>query len=120
MLRATFCAPEVEPHSVKCTSRAPFIGATLRAAALLTTAWTRGDGITGDTLLNIARFLPTVKDLLFLLLTCPRFAAKVIAASVDESEGCSDWVQRQCVWISRRRSKLLMLRLTTTKVFVGV
>ena len=79
-----------------------------------------GDGITDDTLLHIAGFLPTARDLVSVCLTCPRFAAKVIAASVDESEGCSDWVQRQCVWISRRRSKLLMLRLTTTKVFVGV
>ena len=39
-----------------------------------------GDGITDDTLLHIARFLPTAKDLLALCLTCPRFAAKIIAA----------------------------------------
>ena len=39
-----------------------------------------GDGITDDTLLHIVRFLPTAKDLLRLQLTCPRFAAKVIAA----------------------------------------
>ena len=38
-----------------------------------------GNGITDDTLLNIARFLPTAKDLLCLGLTCPRFASKVIA-----------------------------------------
>ena len=39
-----------------------------------------GDGIADDTLLHIARFLPTVRDLLCLGLTCPRFAAKIIAA----------------------------------------
>ena len=39
-----------------------------------------GDGITDDTLLNIARFLLATKDLLCLGLACPRFAAKVIAA----------------------------------------
>ena len=39
-----------------------------------------GDGVTDDTLLHIARFLPNVNDLLRLQLTCPRFAAKVIAA----------------------------------------
>ena len=38
-----------------------------------------GDGITDDTLLNIARFLPTVRDLLCLKLSNKRFAAKVIA-----------------------------------------
>ena len=39
-----------------------------------------GDGITDDTLLAIARFLPTARDLLSLGLTCPRCAAKIIAA----------------------------------------
>ena len=50
-----------------------------------------GDSITDDTLLNIARFLPTARDMLCLCLTCPRFAAKVIAAppSVGRSRGCS-------------------------------
>ena len=38
-----------------------------------------GDGVTDDTLVNIARFLP-VEDLLSLQLTCPRFAAKCIPA----------------------------------------
>ena len=38
-----------------------------------------GDGVTDDTLLHIARFLGP-KDLLRLQLTCPRFAAKCIAA----------------------------------------
>ena len=38
-----------------------------------------GDGITDDTLLHIAHFLPTAKGLLCLQLTCPRFAAKFIA-----------------------------------------
>ena len=39
-----------------------------------------GDGITDDTLLSVARFLPSAKDLLCLQLACPRFAAKIIAA----------------------------------------
>ena len=38
-----------------------------------------GDGVTDDTLVNIARFLP-VEDLLSLQRTCPRFAAKCIPA----------------------------------------
>ena len=38
-----------------------------------------GDGITDDTLLHIAHFLPTTRDLLCLQLSCPRFAAKIIA-----------------------------------------
>ena len=45
-----------------------------------------GEGITDDTLLAIARFLPTAKDLLVLQLTCPRFTAKVIAAPCVSSE----------------------------------
>ena len=39
-----------------------------------------GDGVTDDTLLHIACFLPTAKDLLRLALTNKRFGAKVIAA----------------------------------------
>ena len=39
-----------------------------------------GDGITDETLLNIARFVPTARNLLSLQLACPRFAAKVIAS----------------------------------------
>ena len=39
-----------------------------------------GDGITEDTLLHIARFLPSARDLLCLQLVCPRFVAKCIAA----------------------------------------
>ena len=39
-----------------------------------------GDGITDDTLLHIASFLPAAKDLLNLGLACPRFAAKIIPA----------------------------------------
>ena len=35
-----------------------------------------GDGITDDTLLNIARFLPTAKDLLCLTLSKKRFSIK--------------------------------------------
>ena len=40
-----------------------------------------GDGITDDTLLHIAGFLPTARDLLCLMLTNSRFAAKVIATA---------------------------------------
>ena len=36
-----------------------------------------GDGITDNTLLHIASFLPTARDLLCLQLACPRFATKV-------------------------------------------
>ena len=46
-----------------------------------------GDGITDDTLLNIARFLPTAKDLLCLKLTNSRFAAKIIAAAPSGGSG---------------------------------
>ena len=38
------------------------------------------DGITDDTLLLTARFLPTAKDLLCLGLTCPRPNAKIMPA----------------------------------------
>ena len=37
-----------------------------------------GDGVTDDTLLGIFRLLPTVKDLLHVLLTCKRFSIKCI------------------------------------------
>ena len=40
-----------------------------------------GGAVTDDTLLHIASFLPTARDLLALQLACPRFAAKVIAAA---------------------------------------
>ena len=46
-----------------------------------------GDGITDDTLLHIARFLPAAKDLLRLQLTNKRFTAKVIAAPSDNFGG---------------------------------
>jgi hypothetical protein len=39
-----------------------------------------GDGITDDTLLHIARFLPTAEDLLRLKLTKKRFGVKCIVA----------------------------------------
>ena len=39
-----------------------------------------GDGITDDTLLNIARFLPTARDLFCLQLTNTRFNIKCITA----------------------------------------
>ena len=45
-----------------------------------------GDGVTGDILLRVAGFLPGARDLLCLLLACPRFAAKVIAVPTDEFE----------------------------------
>ena len=48
-----------------------------------------GDGITDDTLLHIAHFLPTTRDLLCLQLSCPRFAAKIIAASVTAGGGAA-------------------------------
>ena len=48
-----------------------------------------GDGITDDTLLHIASFIPTAKDLLCLQLACPRFAAKVIAAPCVGSGGAA-------------------------------
>ena len=38
-----------------------------------------GDGVTDDTLLHIACFLTTAKDLLRLALTCRRFSIKCIA-----------------------------------------
>ena len=46
-----------------------------------------GDGITDDTLIRIARFLRTTTDLLALGLTCPRFAAKIIAAAPTVGAG---------------------------------
>ena len=48
-----------------------------------------GDGLADYTLLHIARFLPTAKDLLCLCLTCPRFAAKIIAVPIS-SGGVGD------------------------------
>ena len=65
-----------------------------------------GDGITDDTLLHIARFLPTAKDLLRLHLTNRRFSTKCIAASQRPAEGVGQR-QRQrrrgCRWRRRRR-----------------
>ena len=60
-----------------------------RPAAMAAPCPLLGDGVADDTLLRIASFLPTATDLLFLQLTCPRFAAKVIAAapSVDSGGG---------------------------------
>ena len=45
-----------------------------------------GDGMAGDTLLDIARFLPTAKDLLCLELTHSRFAAKRAGAAAAAVE----------------------------------
>ena len=46
-----------------------------------------GDGVTDDTLLHIAHFLPTAKDLLRLQLTNRRFSSKAIAAPPSVSSG---------------------------------
>ena len=46
-----------------------------------------GDGITDDTLLHIAGFLPTARDLLCLKLTNTRFCAKCIAAAPVSAAG---------------------------------
>ena len=46
-----------------------------------------GDSVTDDTLLHIASFLPTAKDLLRLQLTNKRFSAKVIAAPSSSVSG---------------------------------
>ena len=82
-----------------------------------------GDGITDDTLLHVARFLPTAKDLLRLGLTSTRFTTKCIAApsvssggrggpaaapemlSIPE-EAARRWVagcsEQECGWVPRR------------------
>ena len=64
-----------------------------------------GDGIADDTLLHIARFLPTARDLLCLGLTCPRFAAKIIAAvPAEPAWGVRQRRQRRrCCRLWRRR-----------------
>ena len=49
-----------------------------------------GDGVTDDTLLHIARFLPDPRDLLCLQLTNKRFGAKVIAAPSSGEGGWGD------------------------------
>ena len=58
-----------------------------------------GDGLTDDTLLNIVRFLPTARDLVCLQLTCPRFAAKVIAAapSVGGEDAAAAALEMLCI-----------------------
>ena len=50
-----------------------------------------GDGITDDMLVNIARFLPTARDLLCLKLINIRFAAKIIASAPSCGGGACDW-----------------------------
>ena len=64
-----------------------------------------GDGITDDTLLNIARFIPTARDLLNLCLACPRFAANVIAAPRIGAGGRGEQRQRRRCCRSRRRRR---------------
>ena len=48
-----------------------------------------GDGVTDDTLLHIASFLPTAGDLLRLQLTNKRFSIKCIAAPSAQRLGAS-------------------------------
>ena len=61
-----------------------------------------GDGITDDTLLNIAGFLPTARDLLCLKLTHRRFAAKVIAAPASGAGSAAAAPRRCCASRMRR------------------
>ena len=63
---------ETKPHSSTPHPKPPTMAAP--PCPLLS------DGITDDTLLNIARFLPTARDLLCLMLSNKRFSIKVIAA----------------------------------------
>ena len=58
-----------------------------------------GDGITDDTLLHIARFIPTARDMLCLQLACPRFAAK----SAQQQGGSGGSQRRSCCRSWRRR-----------------
>ena len=67
-----------------------------------------GDGITNDTLFHIAHFLPSARDLLCLQLTCPRFAAKCIAAPDDDAGGAAAAPEMMCIpeeearlWVAR-------------------
>ena len=64
-----------------------------------------GDAITDDTLLNIARFLPTAKDLLCLKLTNSRFAAKIIA-SAPSGAGASAAAAPEMVCIAEEAGRL--------------
>ena len=50
-----------------------------------------GDSITDDKLLHITRFLPTATDLLCLVLTNARFAAKVIATAPSVGSAGGWW-----------------------------
>ena len=61
-----------------------------------------GGGITDDTLLHIARFLPTARDLLCFGLACPRFAAKIIAAHGVSAGGAAAAPEMLCSWRRRR------------------
>ena len=60
-----------------------------------------GDGITDDTLFHITRFLPTARDLLCLCITCPHFAAKIIATVSADAQGVRQ--RRRCCRSWRRR-----------------
>ena len=62
-----------------------------------------GDAITDDTLLNIARLLPTAKDLLCLKLTNSRFAAKAIATAPRPAQGVQPRQWLRCCASRRRR-----------------
>ena len=80
-----------------------------------------GDGITDDTLLHIACFLPTARDLLSLLLTCPRFAAKVIAAPIDNSDGGAAAAAPDMLMLSivEEVARLWLARCTASRSVVG-
>ena len=65
-----------------------------------------GDGVTDDTLLHIAVFLSSARDFLHLQLTCPRFAAKVVAASRFSGGGggpTDRWADFLRSWASCRK-----------------
>ena len=56
-----------------------------------------GDGITDDTLLHIAHFLPTARDLLSLRLSCRRFNIRCIVAPSQPGRGCSGSAEMLCI-----------------------
>ena len=65
-----------------------------------------GDGLTDDTLLNIARFLRNARDLLCLQLACPRFAAKVIASRGSGAGGVGAAAAPEMLCIAEEAGRL--------------
>ena len=66
-----------------------------------------GDGITDATLLNIVRFLPTIRDLLCLRLTHTKFCTKTIAthaSGITRHHRVEQRQRRRCC-ASRRRQR---------------